>query len=556
MTEISYPWLTEHGLRIAKKRCLPGETLPDSFRRVASAAAGYLEDSRLYNGFCGRMLGYLEKGWVGLASPVHANMGTSRGLPISCFGINVEDSMDDLGKAYHEVMLLSKAGGGIGKFYGNIRSRGTPIKNNGASEGVVPWHKIDDSVILASHQGGVRRGSISCGLPIEHGDFMEWIRIRRPEGDVNRQCQNVHQHVTITDAFMERVEAGDPEAQERMLELLKTRMETGEPHIIFIDTANKNNPECYKERGLEVQQSNLCSEILLHSDEHHTFTCCLSSLNLAKYREWQGNDLFVRDCIAFLDAVTQEFIVKAAEKPGFEKAVRSARKGRPLGLGAMGLHTLLQSEMIAFGSFESHMLQSEVFGFVRKSAETATKHLAQDLGEPLWCEGNGRRNTHLMAVAPTMSNAKLLGVSPSCEPLDTNIFEESGYEGSFTKKNPALTHLLDSIGKNTPEVWRQVLGDSGSVRGLDFLPDDEKAVFRTAWEIGPRDVVAMAANRQAFIDQAQSTNIWVDVNISPADLWDVHREAWKSGVKTLYYLFSGAAFSGDSSSRTCSACEG
>ena len=391
---------------ISKGYLLAGEKPKDAYWRVATTVARRLNKPQLATKF----FDYIWKGWLNLATPVLSNTGTDRGLPISCFGIDVADSIYDIGKKNLELMLLFKHGGGVGIGINQIRPAGSIITGNGTSDGVVPFAKIYDSTILATNQGSVRRGAASVNLNIEHDDFEDWLEIREPKGDVNRQSLNLHQCAIVGDKFMRKLEDGESDARRKWGKLLQKRKATGEPYIMFKGNTNKNNPEMYKKNGLKVFMTNICSEIVLHTDESHSFVCCLSSLNLAKYDEWRNTDL-VYTATMFLDGVLSEFIQKAKNMRGFENAVRSAEKGRALGLGVLGWHTYLQQRGIPFEGMEAQFETRKVFSQLKIESERASRDLASEYGEPLWCKETGFRNTHLRAVAPTVSNSKLAGNS-------------------------------------------------------------------------------------------------------------------------------------------------
>ena len=440
---------------------LNGETPRDAYNRVCSTVARRLDRPELAEVF----FDYIWKGWLCLASPVLSNTGTDRGLPISCFGIDVADSINDIGKKNLEMMLLAKHGGGVGIGINQIRPAGAKIKGNGTSDGVVPFCKIYDSTILATNQGSVRRGAASVNINIDHDDFGDWLEIREPKGDVNRQSLNLHQCVVVGDKFMRKLETGDAEARGKWSKLLQKRKATGEPYILFKGNTNKTNPAAYKNNGLKVHMTNICSEITLHTDESHSFVCCLSSLNLAKYEEWKNTNL-IYDATFFLDGVMEEFIQRAKGLAGFENAVRSAQKGRALGLGVLGWHTYLQEKGIPFEGLLSQFETRKIFSQIKIESERASMDLAEAYGEPLWCVGTGMRNTHLRAVAPTVSNSKLSGnVSPGIEPWAANVFTEQSAKGTFIRKNPTLESVLEDVGLNNEEIWDKILEDGGSVQG-------------------------------------------------------------------------------------------
>ena len=540
---------------ISKGYLLPGETPRKAYRRVAHAVAMRLNRPDLENKF----FKYIWNGWIGLASPVLSNTGTDRGLPISCFGIDTPDSIRGIGLTNAELMRLTSYGGGVGISLSRIRGRGSNITGNGKSEGVVPWAKIYDSTIIATNQGSVRRGAASVNLDINHIDIKEFLQIRRPKGDPNRQCLNLHQCVVVDDAFMKRLNDRDSEAMALWLEILKSRVETGEPYIMFKDNVNKDNPLAYRMNNLDVSMTNICTEITLHTDEEHSFICCLSSLNLAKYDEWKNTDV-VETAIYFLDGVMEEFIVKTNGKESMVRSHRHAKKGRALGLGVMGWHTFLQQKNLPFNSIASTAWTHTIFSQIKTQAEAASRKLAVEYGEPLWCRGTGMRNTHLLAIAPTVSNSRINACSAGIEPQPANVYVFNGAKGTFIVKNPELEAVLEAKGKNQSKYWDQILADNGSVQNLpnDVLNEDEKEVFLTFPEINQLALVQQAAARQRYIDQTQSLNLSFDPKDSPRWINQVHMEAWKLGIKTLYYLRTDSVIKVDLGSRTvdCIACDG
>lgn len=551
-------FLNEDGLQTLKNGYLANDEQPiDMYRRVAKAAASAYPENEKY--WEGRFFDVMWRGWLCPASPVLSNLGTDRGLPISCNSIHSADSIDSIGKKAYELMMLSKNGAGVGIYLGDIRGRGAKIKGNGVSEGVIPWCKIYDSVTVAVSQGTTRRGASAIYLPIEHLDIEEFISLRRPTGDMNRRCMNLHNAVCISDNWMQEMLAGDQEKRNLWQEILKTRVETGEPYIMFTDNVNNNLPEAYRRKGLKVSTSNICTEIVQWTDADHSFVCCLASLNLALYEEWKDTDL-TNVTVRFLDAVQSEYIRKASNSPGLENAVRSAILERSIGIGVLGFHTLLQKKMLPIDSFATMQLNAEIFRTMREKAEAETRILAAEKGEPELCEGLGRRNNLLIAIAPTVSNSIISGgVSPSTEPWAANVFSLKSAKGTFIKKNKELENLLETKGKNTAEVWQQINKDAGSVRNLSFLSKEEKLVFLTAREINQHDIVKLAAQRQKFIDQGQSVNLFFTKDSSPKYMHEVHIEAWRAGLKTLYYLRSESVLAGDSVYRSkdeCSSCEG
>jgi ribonucleoside-diphosphate reductase alpha chain len=575
---------------ISRGYLLEGETPKDAYWRVATTTAKRLQKPEMASKF----FDYIWKGWLNLASPVLSNTGTERGLPISCFGIDVADSIADIGGKNLEMMLLAKHGGGVGIGVNQIRPAGSKIRGNGTSDGVVPFIKIYDSTILATNQGSVRRGAASVNIDIEHADFWEWLEIREPKGDVNRQSLNIHQCVVVPDGFMQKVEAGDKEARKRWAAVLRKRRATGEPYIMFKGNVNNANPDAYKNNGLKVYMTNICSEIALHTDENHSFVCCLSSLNLAKYDEWKDTDL-IYTATWFLDGVLEEFIQKAKYMRGFENSVRSAEKGRALGLGVLGWHTYLQEHNIPFEGLTAQFETRKIFSQLKTESEKASRDLAKEYGEPLWCVGTGMRNTHLRAVAPTVSNSKLAGnYSPGIEPWAANVFTEQTAKGTFIRKNPTLEQALDLIGKNTKDTWDKILEDGGSVQGLDWMDDyyvhigealdkdwgtpihkdklkeapeaaeDQfipmKDVYKTFKEINQLELVKQAGVRQQYVDQAVSLNLAFPIEATPKFINQVHLEAYNQGIKTLYYMRTESVLRGDIATRAmdpdCISCDG
>ena len=540
------------------------ETPREAYHRVAKTVARRLYKPEMSSTF----FDYIWNGWLCLASPVLSNTGTDRGLPISCFGIDVADSIQDIGQKNLEMMLLAKHGGGVGIGINQIRPAGTKITGNGTSDGVVPFCKIYDSTILATNQGSVRRGAASVNLNIEHADFEEWLDIREPKGDVNRQSLNLHQCVVVGDKFMRKLEQGNEKARKKWGKLLQKRKATGEPYILFKGNTNKSNPPAYKENGLKVHMTNICSEITLHTDENHSFVCCLSSLNLAKYEEWKGTNL-IYDATFFLDGVMEEFIQRAKGLRGFENSVRSAQKGRALGLGVLGWHTYIQEKGIPFEGLLSQYETRKIFSQIKIESERASMDLAEIYGEPLWCSGTGMRNTHLRAVAPTVSNSKLSGdVSPGIEPWAANVFTEQSAKGTFIRKNPTLENVLEDNGLNNEYIWGKILGDGGSVQDIEELDDmlmgdhdiPVKEVFKTFKEINQLELVNQAGIRQQYIDQSVSLNLAFPSVATPKWLNKVHMDAWKKGVKTLYYTRTESVLRGDIAANamdeSCLSCDG
>jgi ribonucleoside-diphosphate reductase alpha chain len=547
---------------ISQGYLLPEENVFKAFNRVSKAAGRRLKRKDLQPFFYEAM----TKNWLCLASPVLSNLGTERGMPISCFGIDTDDSIEGIALSNSELMRLSSQGGGVGIGVSRIRGRGKTISGNGVSEGVVPWVKIYDSTILATNQGSVRRGAASVNLNVNHPDIEEFLMIRRPKGDVNRQCLNMHQCVVIDDEFMNKVEERDPKALKLWGEILKTRLETGEPYIMFEDNVNNANPEAYKKNNLHVSMTNICSEISLYTDELHSFICCLSSLNLARWDEWKDykfeNGMTLPELTCwFLEGVLQEFIDRSKNVRFMENTYRSASKGRAIGIGVLGWHTFLQEKGLPFTGLQANAYTNIMFEFIEKEALKASRDQAELYGEPEWCKGTGLRHTHHLAIAPTVSNAHISGgVSPSIEPIPANVFNLKTAKGTFIKRNPTLERLLESKGYNIDSVWEQIAKDKGSVIGLPdyILTNEEKEIFLTFKEINPYELVRQNGIRQKFIDQAISLNLTFDPSDSPKFISDIHKLAWKEGIKTLYYMRSESILRGDTISRddNCVACEG
>ena len=548
-----------------------GESPRDAYTRVAKTVARRLYKPEMAD----RFFDYIWKGWLCLASPVLSNTGTDRGLPISCFGIDVGDSIMEIGNKNLEMMLLAKHGGGVGIGVNMIRPAGSKITGNGTSDGVIPFCKIYDSTILATNQGSVRRGAASVNINIEHNDFLEWLEIREPKGDVNRQSLNLHQCAVVGDKFMRKLEQGNPDARNKWSKLIQKRKATGEPYILFKGNTNKNNPEAYKKNSLKVHMTNICSEIVLHTDESHSFVCCLSSVNLDKYNEWKNTNL-IYDATWFLDGVLEEFIQRAKNMKGFECSVRSAEKGRALGLGVLGWHSLLQKSGISLESLLAQFKTREIFSKIKIETERASRALAEIYGEPLWCVGTGMRNTHLRAIAPTVSNSKLAGnTSAGIEPWAANVFTEQSAKGTFIRKNNELKKALRKIGIDYKETWDKILEDGGSVQGLKELDGwfyDErgrlnqeegepiKNVFKTFKEINQLELVRQAGIRQDYIDQSVSLNLAFPSEATPRWINQVHVEAWKRGIKTLYYMRTESVLRGDIAAAAmdpnCLSCDG
>ena len=544
MSEPQVPsWMTQEAVDTLSRGYLrTGETPRGMFERVAKTAAKYLTKTP---GIEEDIFEMFWKGFIGGASPVLSNFGASSGLPISCYSNHISDSVPSIYSHLKESAALSQHGGGVGTYFGDIRPAGAPISSGGKSTGVVPWMRQFDQCASVVSQGGVRRGSFALYLPIDHPDLSEVLRSKDHSQGDPRNFIDSNVAVTVTDEWVESLLKGDKEKQKIFGEVLKSRMVSGSPYIIFIDNANKANPECYTQRGLSVKLSNLCSEIFLHTDENHTFVCVLSSLNLSRWEEWKDwkgamtGKSVPELAVYLLDAVVEEFCHKAERLTSLGRAVRFARKSRALGLGTMGLHALYQSKLLPFESDEARELNVNVHRFIKEKALIASREMAVAYGEPEWCQGTGLRHTHLMAIAPTKSNSVICGAgSEGIEPIDANYYVAKGAKGTFVRKNRYLVEHLEKIGRNTDETWESIMEFRGSVQHLRFLDDHAKEVFKTAREIDQFEIIRQASARQKYICQGQSINLFVDPEASPEYLFRLHLSAWKGGLKSLYYLKS------------------
>lgn len=565
-------WMTLPGFSMLQGGyLLHGETPFDMYQRISNAAALRLGKPEWSEKF----FNLFWKNYLCAASPVAANLGTDRGLPISCFGLYAPDSIEGIGETVSEMRTLSKHGGGIGIHWGDVRPSGSPIKvvdgvpQNGYSKGPMPFIKEQDASTDAVDQGGTRNGNSVAYIDIEHKDVADFIKSRKKIGDHRELCENIHHGLVIKDSFMEKVYAGEPEASDLYLSVLKMRAEAGEPYIVYIDNANKHLPESYIKNNLKLKASQLCTEIFLFMDEDHTFVCCLSSMNAANYSEWKDEEAAYWSTI-FLDGVMQEFIEKIEHKMATDKryahhwrrVYNFSVKSRALGLGVLGWHSLLQSKMLPFDSFGAMMLNAELFKHIDDESKRASRDLAKLFGEPEWCEGTGMRNTHTMAVAPTRSNSLISGgYSKGIEPELANTYAENAAKGTFDIRNRYLEELLDSKSKNIKEVWDSIIDKQGSVQHLAFLSAEEKEVFKTAYEINQFAIIKQAAQRQPFIDQGQSLNIFFDKAADPKYIAQVHMAAHLSGLKSLYYCKSQSMIQADTGSRSvdygeCASCEG
>ncbi|MDZ7802240.1 MAG: ribonucleoside-diphosphate reductase subunit alpha [Trueperaceae bacterium] len=528
---------------------LPGVTPEARLWQIAQRAEALLPGM---DRFAERFYDYLARGWYSLASPIWANFGLRRGLPISCFGSYVPDSMDGILGTAAEVGMMSKYGGGTSAYFGDLRGRGAPIRDNGCSEGAVTFMRLFDALIDVTKQGATRRGSFAAYLPIDHPDVEEFLRIRSD----GHPIQNLFFGVVVPDDWLRAMRDGDPDKRATWARVLQCRSEVGMPYVLFAGNAARGAPDVYRDRGLEIRSSNLCSEIMLPVQEDESFVCDLSSMNLAHYDEWKDTDA-VQLLTYFLDAVMSEFIERSASVPHLARARRFAQRHRALGIGVLGWHSYLQAHRIPLGSLPAAAMNREAFRTLRAAAEEASAELARRYGEPALLEGYGRRNATLTAVAPTTSSSFIMGqVSPSIEPFRSNYHVRDLAKSVTTFRNPALQETLAERGADTPKVWRDVLHHGGSVQQLDVLSDEEKRVFATFGEVSQLDLIVQAAQRQEHLDQSQSLNLMVHPATPARDLNALHLEAWERGVKTLYYQHSlNAAQEFSRELLTCSACE-
>jgi ribonucleoside-diphosphate reductase alpha chain len=526
-----YIWLNDFSQQFLEKDyLLPGQTVDERVKIIAHRAGKLLKD----NTFADKFVGYFKKGWFSLSTPVWTNFGTDRGLPISCFGSYIDDSLDSILETLAEVGKMTKFGGGTSAYFGNLRPRGSQIKDNGTSSGAVHFMQLFESMMTVVSQGSTRRGSFAAYLPIDHLDIEEFLAIKH-EG---HPLQVISSGVTVPDSFMKGMIAGDDHKRHVWAKVLKARTDTGYPYILFSDNANKHMPEVYKKGrpdNYEIVASNLCSEIMLPSNKYESFVCCLSSMNILHYDEWKTTDA-VETMIYFLDTVMTEFIQKAKKLTYLDRAVQFAERHRALGLGWLGWHSYLQKNMIPFESMEAKYKNLEIAKHIEKKAIKASKELAIEFGEPELMTGAGLRNSTLCAIAPTKSSAFILGqVSEGVEPNRSNYDIKDLAKGKFIIKNSFLTTLLESKNKNVPEVWESILKNKGSVQQLDFLSAEEKDVFKTFVEISPKEIIIQAGARQKHIDQGQSLNLIIPPSASTKEINALYILAWELGVKSLYY---------------------
>ncbi|MET0363032.1 MAG: ribonucleoside-diphosphate reductase subunit alpha [Sphingobium sp.] len=545
--------LTEFGKDTLQDRyLLPGESYQDLFARVAAA---YADDQA----HAQRIYDYISRLWFMPATPVLSNGGTGRGLPISCFLNQVDDSLQGIVNTWNENVWLASRGGGIGTYWGSVRGIGEPVGLNGKTSGIIPFVRVMDSLTLAISQGSLRRGSAACYLDISHPEIEEFLEIRKPSGDFNRKALNLHHGVLITDEFMEAVRDGREfhlrspkdqsiratvDARSLFQRIVENRLATGEPYIVFSDTVNRMMPKHHRDVGLKVSTSNLCSEITLPTGRDHlgndrTAVCCLSSLNIETWDEWNGDKLFVEDVMRFLDNVLQDFIDRAP--PEMARAVYSATRERSVGMGIMGFHSFLQKRDIPFEGALAKSWNLKIFRHINAKANEASMMLAQERGPCLDAADQGvmERFSCKMAIAPTASISIICGGTSACiEPIPANIYTHKTLSGSFIVKNPYLEKLLQAKSKDSTNVWNSILEKGGSVQHLDFLTQDEKDTYKTSFEIDQRWLLELAADRTPYIDQAQSLNLFIPADVEKWDLLMLHFRAWELGVKSLYYLRS------------------
>jgi ribonucleoside-diphosphate reductase alpha chain len=545
--------LTDFGKTTLQDRyLLPGESFQDMFARVSTA---YADDTA----HAQRIYDYMSRLWFMPATPVLSNGGAERGLPISCFLNAVGDSLDDIMETWNENVWLASNGGGIGTYWGSVRSIGEKVGQNGQTSGIIPFIRVMDSLTLAISQGSLRRGSAAVYLDIYHPEIEEFLEIRKASGDFNRKSLNLHHGINITDEFMEAVREGKEfalrspknnevirmtDARKLWVKILELRLQTGEPYIIFSDTVNNQMPAHQQKLGFKVRQSNLCSEIMLHTGLDHlgrdrTAVCCLSSLNAEKFLEWKEDETFIEDVFRFLDNVLSDFIDRAPDE--MERAKYSAYRERSVGLGLMGFHSFLQGQGVPFESAMAKSWNMKMFKHIRRAADAASVTLAQERGAcPDAAEMNmTARFSHKLAIAPTASISIICGgTSAGIEPIPANIYTHKTLSGSFAVKNPYLERVLDEKGQNTSEVWESILKNEGSVQHLEFLDEMEKATYKTAFELDQRWIVELAADRTPFICQSQSLNLFLPGDVDKWDLHMLHFSAWERGVKSLYYCRS------------------
>ena len=521
-------WLNDESEQMLNRGyLLNGETVDGAIDRITGAAAKRLYKPELQAAFKEMIM----RGWISFSSPVWANMGTQRGLPISCFNVHVGDSIEKITHKLGEVIMQTKIGGGTSGYFGELRHRGSAITDNGKSSGAVSFMKLFDTTMDVVSQGGVRRGAFAAYLDIDHPDIMEFLKIK----SIGNSIQNLFYGVCVPDYWMHEMIEGDREKRKIWAAVIESRQQKGLPYVFFSDNVNRNKPQVYKDNNMNIHASNLCSEIMLPSTEQESFICCLSSMNLELYDEWKDTPA-VKLAIYFLDAVLSEFIEKTEGNYYLSAARNFAMRHRALGLGVLGYHSYLQKNNIPFESMEAKRFNADAFRHIREEADKATKELAYIYVEPDLLKGYEQRNTTVMAIAPTTSSSAILGqTSPGIEPFSSNYYKAGLAKGNFMRKNKYLTKLLEEKGINDEDTWRSIMLNGGSVQHLDQLTEHEKAVFKTFKEISPMEIVVQAAQRQKYIDQSQSLNLNIPSTMPVKEVNQVMIEAWKLGVKTLYY---------------------
>lgn len=522
-------WLNKDSRKFLERGyLLEGETAETRIADIATAAENILG----ILGFARKFEDYMKRGFYSLSSPIWSNFGRERGLPISCFGSYIDDTLEQItGHKLAEVSMMTKAGGGTSAYFGALRPRGSQISSGGHSTGSVHFMELYDKLMTVVSQGNVRRGSFAAYLPIDHGDIEEFLKIR---GDGNT-IQDMSIAVTVSNEWMQSMIDGDPQKRKIWGLVIKKRFESGYPYIFWSDNANNGAPDVYRDQNLKIHASNLCSEIFLPTSKDESFVCDLSSLNLERWDELIQTDA-IETLVYFLDAVMSEFITKTDGMAFMDAPRKFAIRHRALGVGVLGWHTLLQSKMISFESMDAQWLNIDIWKHIRTCTDRATSELAAIYGEPEVCSGYGRRNTTTLAIAPTTSSSFILGqVSPSIEPLNSNYFVKDLAKGKFTYKNPHLAKLLKEKGRDDLDTWKDILVHGGSVQHLEFLSDHEKSVFKTFGEISQKEIVTQAAQRQTYIDQGQSLNLMIGPKVKPKDVNALMIYAWESGIKSLYY---------------------
>lgn len=521
-------WLNEESEQMLNRGyLLKGETVEGAIDRITTAAAKRLYKPELIPAF----KEMITKGWISFSSPVWANMGTQRGLPISCFNVHVPDHIEGITHKLGEVIMQTKIGGGTSGYFGELRHRGTAVTDNGKSSGAVSFMKLFDTAMDVVSQGGVRRGAFAAYLDIDHGDIEEFLNIK----EIGSPIQNLFMGVCVPDYWMQDMIDGDMDKRKIWAKVLESRQKKGLPYIFFTDNVNRNKPQVYKDKGAVINASNLCSEIMLPSTADESFICCLSSMNLELYDEWKDTNA-VKLAIYFLDAVLSEFIDKTEGNYYLQGARNFALRHRALGLGVLGYHSYLQKNMIPFESMEAKMFNAKAFKQIQEQSIIASKELANIYGEPEVLKGYGLRNTTTMAIAPTTSSSAILGqTSPGIEPFASNYYKAGLAKGNFMRKNKYLAKLLEEKGLDNEDVWREIMLNHGSVQHMKELSQTEKDVFKTFKEISPMEIITQAAQRQQYIDQAQSLNLNIPASLAIKDVNNLMIEAWKMGVKTLYY---------------------